>query len=469
MIDTIVIIPGIMGSRLIDTTTRKNVWGARRIGALKTAGNVLDKWAAGRLADLAVTDEERDGGAKRLAPDGLIKEPAWGPTFRMNFGYRQLADELGRLVLHPDALLEFGYDWRLSVEHNGRLLAEAIDRHLAAWRQHPALAEWRRARHDTAEPRVVLVAHSMGGLVAQAAGLQAGALDAVSRVITIGTPFRGSVDAVTMLNSGRSSVGLPVGHARELAVTLPGLHDLLPTYRCLFTGDDLVALDPETVAALGGDGELARESFARHARLAAVRLPGLINLAGTHQPTDVCFRVDAGVLHAKRHGYERDETGKLVRDAVTGGFIPMKLHGDGTVQWQSARLGDATGYVQKHGALQATTSLIRNVQAQIEGRALGEGLGGRAGIGVELPEYAPAGTVTTARVSGARAAGDFSCVVKGLDDVVLEYPSVRRDGDEYVLDITLDRPGIHVLEVSNGVEPIRDTVVAFDAADRAAL
>ncbi|MFJ9107633.1 esterase/lipase family protein [Streptomyces sp. NPDC102283] len=468
VIDMIVIVPGIMGSRLIDTKTRKSVWGVGRIGALKAAGNILDKWAAGRLADLVVTDEERDGAAKRLAPDGLIKEPVWGPTFRMNFGYRQLADELGELVLHPDALLEFAYDWRLSVEHNGRLLAEAIDRRLATWRRHRALAEWRRSRRDTTEPRVVIVAHSMGGLVARAAGTHAGALDSVRTVITIGTPFRGSVDAATMLNSGRSSVGLPVEHARELAITLPGLHDLLPTYRCLFTGDDLVALDPETVAALGGDSELARESFARHAQLASVRLPGLISLAGTHQPTDICFRVDAGVLHAQRHGYERDEAGGLARDAVTGGFIPMKLHGDGTVQWQSARLADATGYVQKHGALQATRSVIRNIQAQIEGRTLGEGLGGRAGIGVELPEYAPAGTVTTARVSGARAAGDFSCVVKDLDGAVLEYPFARRDGDDYVLDITLDKPGIHVLEVSNGVEPVQDAVVAFGLDDHAA-
>lgn len=468
VIDTIVIVPGIMGSRLIDAETRKPVWGVGRIGALKTAGNVLDRWAAGRLADLKVTDEEREGSAKRLAPDGLIKEPVWGPTFRMNFGYRRLADELCGLVLHPDALLEFGYDWRLSVEHNGRLLADAIDRHLTAWRRHPALAEWRRSRRDAAEPRVVIVAHSMGGLVARAVGAHAGALDPVRTVITIGTPFRGSVDAATMLNSGRSSVGLPVGPARELAVTLPGLHDLLPTYRCLFTGDDLVALDPEKVAALGGDSELAGESFARHARLASVRLPGLISLAGTHQPTDICFRVDAGVLHAQRHGYERDGAGELARDAVTGQFIPMKLYGDGTVQWQSARLGDATGYVQKHGALQATRSLIRNVEAQIVGRTLDEGLGGRAGIGVELPEYAPVGTVTTARVSGARAAGDFSCVVKDIDGAVLEYPFARRDGDDYVLDITLDKPGIHVLEVSNGVEPVQDAVVAFGLDDHAA-
>jgi pimeloyl-ACP methyl ester carboxylesterase len=465
VIDTVVIVPGIMGSRLVETATGETVWGVRRIASLKTAGNVLDRWAAGRLADLAVTDEERDGTATRIHPDGLIKEPVWGPTFRMNFGYRKLAAALrANVLLHEDALLEFGYDWRLSVEHNGRLLADAIDRHLDAWRAHPALAEWRRSRHSDAEPRVVIVAHSMGGLVAHAAGLQTGALDPVRSVITIGTPFRGSVDAATMLNTGRSSVGLPAGPARDLALTLPGLHDLLPTYRCLFTGDDLIELDPETVAALGGDGELARESFARHARLASLPLPGLVNLvnlAGSHQPTDICFTLDAGVLHARRHSYQRDEADTLARDAA-GNLIPLELHGDGTVQWQSARLGEATGYAQKHGALQATESVIRNIEAQIQGPDLGNGLAGRSGIGVELPEYAPVGTVATARVTGARAAGDIKGVVRDLDGKILEYPGVRRDGNDYLLRITLDKPGVHLVEVSNGVEPVQDAVVAIE-------
>jgi pimeloyl-ACP methyl ester carboxylesterase len=465
VIDAVVIVPGIMGSRLIDSTTGDTVWGVGRLASLKTVGHALERWAAGRLSELIVTDAERDGSVSRLKPDGLIKEPVWGPTFRLNFGYRRLADELGQLLLHRDALLEFGYDWRLSVEHNGRLLAGAIERHLSAWREHPALLAHRRSRPGPNEPQVIIVAHSMGGLVSQAAGLHAGALDAVRMVITLGTPFRGSVDAVTMLNIGRSSIGLPPGPGKDMAVTLPGLHDLLPTYRSLLAGGDLVALDPSSVAALGGDHELAAESFARHARLASVRLPGLINLAGTHQPTDICFSVDAGVLHANRHGYERDETGALARDTVTGQLIPMKLHGDGTVQWQSARLGDATGYAQKHGALQATMSVIRNVGAQIEGRPLGDGLAGRPDLGVELPEYAPVRAAVSARVSGADTAGDFSSVVRDLAGKILAYPSAHRDGDDFLLNFTLNEPGVHVVEVSNGVEPIRDAVVAIEPDD----
>ena len=370
------------------------------------------------------------------------------------------------MVLDTEALLEFSYDWRLDIEHNGVLLARAIDRHLSNWRRHPKLAEWRAARRSTAEPRVVIVAHSMGGLVTWAMGLQKGALDDVKKVITIGTPFHGAVDAVTMLNSGRSKVRLPAGAAAELARTLPGLHDLLPMYRCLLTDEltpDLVALDAATVEALGGDRELAQESRNRYERMQAVELPGLISLAGSHQPTDITFGLDAGVVEAARHSYERDKAHRLVRDRA-GQLVPMPLHGDGTVQWQSARLGPATGYGQKHGALQATKSVIQNIQDQIEERPPDEGLAGRPKIGFDLPEYAAVGTVVSARVSGAQAAGDLSGMIRGLDNRFIGYPTIRRDGDDYLVEFPLQEPGLHVLSVSNGVEPVMDAVMAHEPA-----
>jgi pimeloyl-ACP methyl ester carboxylesterase len=466
VIDAVVIIPGIMGSRLIDSQTRKPLWDVPSIAGLKTVGNLLEGWAAGRLAPLAVTEQERAGQTTRVRPAGLIKEPAWGPTFRLNFGYRRLTARLAEVVLHPDALLEFAYDWRLDIEHNGVLLARAIDRHLTNWRRHPKLTEWNTARRNTAEPSVVIVAHSMGGLVTRAMGLQKGALDQVKKVITIGTPFHGAVDAVTMLNSGRSKMGLPAGEAAALARTLPGLHDLLPMYRCLLTDGrtpDLTTLDAAAVEALGGDRELAQQSRERYERMQAVALPGLINLAGSHQPTDITFGLDAGVAETFRHSYERDEEQQLRRDCA-GQLVPMPLHGDGTVQWQSARLGPATGYAQKHGALQSMKSVIENVQGQIEERPPGEGLAGRPEIGFDLPEYAPVGTVVGARVSGAQSAGDLSGIVHGLDGDVVCFPQIHRDGDDYLVEFPLRAPGVHILSVSSGVEPVRDAVLAHEPA-----
>src|SRR5262249_53858582 len=67
--------------------------------------------------------------------------------------------------------LLYDYDWRLGVDELGAALAERI-------RNAPA-------------KRVLLVAHSMGGLVSRAALTQAG-MDKVERLVLLGTPNFGS-------------------------------------------------------------------------------------------------------------------------------------------------------------------------------------------------------------------------------------------------------------------------------------
>ena len=49
---------------------------------------------------------------------------------------------------------------------------------------------------------------------------------------------------------------------REVGRTMPGLYDLLPTRACVFTGDTLESLEPSVVQDLGGDLDLAKASLA---------------------------------------------------------------------------------------------------------------------------------------------------------------------------------------------------------------
>src|SRR5690606_41593153 len=65
--------------------------------------------------------------------------------------------------------MTFPYDWRLSIEVNGRRLAEEARAHLQRWLAHPAQAAARRQAVDERPARLVFVAHSMGGLVTYAA------------------------------------------------------------------------------------------------------------------------------------------------------------------------------------------------------------------------------------------------------------------------------------------------------------
>ncbi|MCO1660526.1 transposase family protein [Pseudonocardia humida] len=231
------------------------------------------------LARLALTDAERAGDYTRIQPAGLLQAPAFAPFLRGIEPYGGLVAAVREVVADPAAVLEFSYDWRLPVTHNAALLHTAAAEHLAAWQTHPRYEDLLRALPDTRPARLVLIAHSMGGLLIRAL---APGLD-IRATITLGTPFDGAAKAALILNSGRGApVPLPRTTLRDLAATLPGLHELLPTYRCL---DDLDhrngdchdgeprRLTPSDVAALGGPepGRRGGGHAHRHGRQLAAR------------------------------------------------------------------------------------------------------------------------------------------------------------------------------------------------------
>jgi pimeloyl-ACP methyl ester carboxylesterase len=186
--DAVIVIPGIMGSSLVDVETRDVLWG------LDDASWWVSAWTTGRaLRRLAVTDDERAGRTGRVRASGLLRFPAFAPVLR---GFEPLLTGIGPVLAHPDALREFPYDWRLSVEHNAAELGRVVDRHLSQWRAHPA---------GSADAKVVLVAHSMGGLVARYFSHVLGGASDVRTTITLGTPYYGSVKSAYILSSGQGS------------------------------------------------------------------------------------------------------------------------------------------------------------------------------------------------------------------------------------------------------------------------
>lgn len=138
----------------------------------------------------------------------------------------------------PVPVFGFGYDWRQDGAVSARRLTVFIDEVLARTALMP--------HYRDAPPREVdLVAHSMGGLVAAGHLASTGvdltkdkkATSKVRRVVTIGAPFRGSIDSVQKLAMG---MGLltgpdPSDREREAARTIPALYQLLPTYEGAFT------------------------------------------------------------------------------------------------------------------------------------------------------------------------------------------------------------------------------------------
>jgi Lecithin:cholesterol acyltransferase len=450
--DAVVIIPGIMGSALRDTRTGDLVWG------LSDPRWYVRAWTRpDGLRALHVTDEERAGRTGRIEPHGLLRFPAWAPWLAGLEPYTKLVRQVREVVADPTAVLEFAYDWRLPVEHNARLLAGAMADHLAAWQRHDAQVAARRRHPDGRPAQLVLVAHSMGGLLAQALTLISGATTDVRTTITLGTPFYGAVKAAMILNTGRGApVKLPREKLRALARTLPGLHDLLPTYRCLHEGSGPVRLAPEVVERLGGDLELARRSGEFHARVNRAALVGHHSLVGVGQRTMQGLRVRDGVAVALYEAFGHRADGTLVK---------KDFQGDGTVYWESAALIEGFHeVVQQHGALPGTDeaiSLVRDLARAPGGKP--RPLLGAGAVGLDLPD------VVDVDVEFTALANDVGMTVMVYETTgeqpgrPVEITPPRWEDGCPTVRLILPRPGLYRVEASSaGHSPVTQTVLAVE-------
>ncbi|MFE3263683.1 esterase/lipase family protein [Streptomyces sp. NPDC059215] len=412
--DAVVIIPGIMGSELRDTATGKTVWGLSSVRWLLGAWTNPDGFAA-----LRMTEDELEGKVGRIQPVQLMRHSAWTPYLKGCEPYTRLITGVNACAADPAAVLEFAYDWRLSVTTNGRLLAEAARRHLQTWRAHPAHDRARRARVDERPARLVFVAHSMGGLITQAAldPLNDTDLAADTRaVITLATPFYGAVKAAAILNTGRGApVPLPHRQLQELCATMPGIHDLLPQYACVLDHNDARRLSPGDVAALGGHPELARVAADAATKRAAISLPGHRAVVGTGQTTWQSLTLSNGIIQPHCHTVRRNSDHSLIRKP-DGSPEHFDVMGDGTVHKESAALGSAvTPLPLQHGAAAADRSAVKAVQELLRDDIhLGPPMGG-PGCGLDTPDLATVGAPWEIRITGIATPAGVTCEVSSVD------------------------------------------------------
>ena len=286
------VLPGLMGSRI------------------GTRGRLLDDviWldlvelAAGHLTRLALPR------GARLAPLGVMLLNALKLKLSL-----QVAGFDARL--HP-------FDWRRSVED----LAQELNARIAA--------EGGR--------EVMLVGHSMGGVVARIA--LAGDPGHVARVVQLGSPNLGSFAPVLALRAVyptvRKLAALDLYHdaedlARIVFRTLPSLHELLPDPG-LGGGYDL--FDPAAWPddALRPEHQLLADAAAARARWPAAD-PRCLHIVGVRQET---------VTRAALHGAEFRYT--------------LEHDGDGTVPRSLAMLPGAAHWFigEKHGGLPNNGTVI---------------------------------------------------------------------------------------------------------------
>lgn len=185
------ILPGILGSNL--KVRGKRVWLGWRVVA-----------GLGKLA-------YADGVADEVEPDGPVSSSY---------------NDLVRFLSATHEVIEFGYDWRRPIEDSAKLLAQAVEKAMAA-------------RSGTKQP-VRLLAHSMGGLLARTMQIVASETwDTLmshprARLLMLGTPNAGSWAPMQVLSGDDKfgnalvAIGAPFQDhsARSMMAGFPGFIQL---------------------------------------------------------------------------------------------------------------------------------------------------------------------------------------------------------------------------------------------------
>jgi Lecithin:cholesterol acyltransferase len=458
--DAVVIVPGVMGSELSDSQTKQQLWG------LRNPRWYVSAWTTGRsLEALRLSEDERAGQYGRVKATQVLRFPAFAPFLAGFAPYTALLTAVRAVACDPAAVAEFAYDWRLPVAANGRLLADFAHRHLKRWRAHCEQDAGRRADPDADQPpRLVLVSHSMGGLLVRHACLVPGLSDEVRISVTLGTPFFGAPKAVLLMAAGRGAP-LPLPHARvqRLAAGLPGLHDLLPSYRCITGRTGARHLTAADIAGLGGDGELAAAAFSAQQMVTATALPGHIQVAGVRQPTVQAITLTAS--GAAGHNY-------TYRPSAAGEVEEIDAGGDGTVPRESAQLPQfpAMPLAQSHGAIASASEAIIIVQDVLTDQRTGPWQGTDY-LGLDIPDLMRAGQPYSMTITGAERPTDVACSVIDVGTGLrVDAPPVRREDGALVARGQPQRPGLYWVRIDGGgASPVTQMFMVTDSGrDKAA-
>ena len=252
----VIVIPGILGSRLKDTETDTTVWGAFVSGAADPQ-NAEDA----RLISLPIAEGKPLASLQdSVVPDGVMEEikvEILGIPIELKAyaaimstlgagGYRDESFGLSGAIDYGSdhyTCFQYAFDWRRSNAENAAVLFQFIQE------QHAKVqAEYeKRFGIKNAKVKFDIVAHSMGGLVTRYMlryGNQPLPRDGslpeltwagakyVSRVVLVGTPNAGSADALVDLVEGRD-IGMPFlpFYQPALMGTFPAVYELLPRAR----------------------------------------------------------------------------------------------------------------------------------------------------------------------------------------------------------------------------------------------
>lgn len=141
---------------------------------------------------------------------------------------KELRHDLTDRADQPTPVYPFAYDWRQPLSLIERQLEAFIDEVIERTK---LLRHYHRAGYGN-RPQVDLVGHSMGGLIIAGCLEGLGERARAGKVATLGSPFRGSFEAVMKVTTGLATLGESPSSSREreTARLTPALYHLLPSF-----------------------------------------------------------------------------------------------------------------------------------------------------------------------------------------------------------------------------------------------
>jgi DNA-binding winged helix-turn-helix (wHTH) protein/pimeloyl-ACP methyl ester carboxylesterase len=356
----IILLPGLMGSVL--QKDGKDIWalsGQALWHYLRTLGRSFE------LLRIEHEDWEQDDLDDGIRAVRLIEDIYSVPFIAEHAGYsvitRRIPDyfNVTEGSIHTprdDAnFFTFPYDWRRDNRVSARKLQRFVENQLPRWRN------WSGAK----DAQVILIGHSMGGLIARYYLEVLGGWRNCRALITAGSPHRGALGTLDVLSYGSKGFN----DLNTLMRSFESMYQMLPTYPAVEVNGSYVRVDEASgIPNLNQQrAKAARENFLEAIRQAALQNrkdPGYrqrtIPWVGTHQDTLQSALLSEGKL--------------IVRYSLPVGLDPWLADGDGTVPRVSAVPPDLDGppverfVVERHGwlmnsavSLEPLLDTVRNV------------------------------------------------------------------------------------------------------------
>jgi pimeloyl-ACP methyl ester carboxylesterase len=342
------------------------------------------------------------GEAPHLRPIGLIRSRRLVPGWTVIHGYNGLIRRLRQLPgavvdegnpreRNPNAnVVLFGYDFRKSVAEAAEALSAEVNARLAGLTN--------SARVD----RVIVIGHSMGGLVARYWIGVLGGWQVCRALVTLGTPHRGAPKALNIVVNGVSLGWKQFGGVTELLRGWPSIAQLLPRYPMIWdigAGTDRYPRD----LPIDGLRNLTREADRVHVDMDAAwrqvprQRPEMAVRLGWSHPT-----VGTATWDGTRLTMTKDQPSWL---SVSGWADD---HGDGTVPALAAVPPEMDGHNpaemrvrQRHGPLGGARFITKMIEDYERWTPLTpvRGSTAPAAISLDLDEVYPAGEPVTVNVT----------------------------------------------------------------------